>query len=230
MTSAQIGSSGCFSTDSSRWTSSRCLQNALVSHGPVTNGNGRSGRSSTRRIEFADDVLEHSRRDDEHRTAIAAVGRMTDAIRRSPCEEHRLIDVRGRASPAEVLAKCSVPHQHNIVAVGLLLGAGPTPARSTGVVAHLDDRTLIERSKREREFGHARHAPMLASWASGSRPLPIRRSAATIPSHPFLLGASCMSRLTRRHFLMSAATAAAAPLPSRRPAERARSRRRRRRR
>ncbi len=49
----------------------------------MTKGNGPFRVFVDRGVEFADDIVEHARRRDENGAAIAAVGRMADAIARS---------------------------------------------------------------------------------------------------------------------------------------------------
>ena len=106
-----------------------------------------------RGIEFADDVVEHARRESEYGAAIAAVGRMADAIGRSLGKEDGLIDVGGHAAPAEVLAERAVPHEDDVVAVGMFLGRRPAAIGPTVVVAHGDKGALVERAERQRLSG-----------------------------------------------------------------------------
>ena len=83
-------------------------------------------------IEFADNIVEDARRGDEDGAAIAAVGRMADAIGRFLREEGSLIDVGGHASPAEVLGERAVAHENDVVDAAVFLGRGSAATGAAG--------------------------------------------------------------------------------------------------
>ena len=103
-------------------------------------------------IKFSDNVVEHARRERENGPAITAVGRMTDAVRRSFRKEDGLVDVSGQASPAEVLGKRAMADEDDVVAARALLCRGSTAAGAALVVSHTDDRAVVERVECEQVF------------------------------------------------------------------------------
>src|SRR5215207_2808304 len=115
----------------------------------------RSGKKSEwmvwmivyRRVELANDVVEHTRRNGEDSTAIAAIRWMTDAISRFAREEYRLVYVGGGSAPSEVAREGAVTHQDDIVGIRFFLRARPTAFDVTAVVVHADDRALVERAE-----------------------------------------------------------------------------------
>jgi hypothetical protein len=100
-------------------------------------------------IEFADDLVEDARRDGENGAAVAAIGWMTDAICRSPREEHRLIDIGNHAAPAEVLGERAVTQEDDIIAIGIFLCRRAAAAGATVVFANPNERTSSEDAIRQ---------------------------------------------------------------------------------
>src|SRR6185503_5669502 len=94
------------------------------------------------------DVVEHTGRDSEHGAAIAAICRMTHAVRRLAREEYRLVDVCCDGAPAEMSRERTMTHEHDVIRVRLLFSARSTTFDVATVVMHADDRTLVQRPKR----------------------------------------------------------------------------------
>lgn len=103
-------------------------------------------------IEFADYVIQYSRRGDENRSAITAIQRVADAVSGFLREEDRLIDVGGHASPAKMLSERAVAHQDDLVGVRSLFISGGAATGATAVIAHADKRAVIKRAERKRVF------------------------------------------------------------------------------
>jgi len=100
-----------------------------------------------RRIEFANDVVENAWRHGEDSAAVAAVSRVTDAIRRVAREEHRLVHIRSDSTATEMSRESTVTHQHDVVPVRKLFTARTTARDVATVVVDADDRALIQRPK-----------------------------------------------------------------------------------
>src|SRR5262249_5639061 len=96
-------------------------------------------------IEFADDVIQHSRRGCENRSAITAIRRWGDRKGGFLKKKTPLFAVGGHTPPAEVLPDRAVAHQDNLVGVGALFISGTAATDAAAVVAHADKRAFVKR-------------------------------------------------------------------------------------
>ncbi len=88
-----------------------------------------------RGVELSGHFRQHVGRREKNCPAVAALGRMADAIRRILREKDGLIDVCRDLAAAEMLAEGSVPHEDDLVDVGELFTCGAAAVGVAAVIA-----------------------------------------------------------------------------------------------
>src|SRR5262249_31006244 len=129
-------------------------------------------------------IQEHSRRHGEDRAAIAAGGRMADAIRRSPREEHRLVDVRGDAPTAEVLAEGPAAHQDDVVVIGVFLARGAAATGAAAILADPHEGAVVQQPESQGFFRSARHGRRYTGPAAVNQEEPLDEGPGDTRSPP----------------------------------------------
>ena len=86
---------------------------------------------------------------------------MANAIARSLCEIDGLVPVCGDAAASEMLAERAVAQEDDVIAVAMFLGPGTGLASAAAVIAHADQRALVEQVESQRivieALRHHRH-------------------------------------------------------------------------
>jgi hypothetical protein len=119
-------------------------------------------------VELSSHFGQHVGCREKNRPAVAALGRMADAIRRILREEDGLIHVGRDLAAAEMLAERAVPHQHDLVDVGELFAGRPAAVGAAAIVAQLDQLALVERAIGDDFIKSARHRPLVSDLAAGT--------------------------------------------------------------
>src|SRR5262245_58680598 len=110
-----------------------------------------------RRVQFAHDIFQNSRREMKDRSAIATIRRVVYAVSRVSGKEYGLVFGGRGVLTSEMLAKGAVTHQHYSIAGIVLFGLRPALLDPAVVIAHTDKRALVESCKGKLLVRRVRH-------------------------------------------------------------------------